>query len=150
MAPSRHLREGADGGFESTAGAAVVLALGKRLGIPGRTAAAVLRAAHAGGADGHELLRELAARVATGLAAVACLLEPELIVVAGAVGLAGGPDFVELVAGELAAITIVTPRMELSAIGDNPVLAGARLTALKAARERLFHGTAALEPGDQP
>jgi hypothetical protein len=89
---------------------------------------------------------DVARRLATGLASVACLLDPELVIVSEPDGQAGGEALCALVSEELAVLTVSAPRVVLSPVADHAIRAGALRTALGAARDRLFHGTAALEP----
>lgn len=130
--PSRSLRHGDAGDFQSRAGAAAVVELAREHGVSGPTAEEAMRTASPA------FLRELAVRVAEGLAAAVCLLDPEAIVICGPVGVAGGPQFASLVHEELAAITITTPDVLVSTVEGNPVLAGATLKALDVARDRIF------------
>jgi len=138
----RNLGKGADGGFQATAGASAVLRLARRHGIRSRSAADALRraAADATGPRG-QFLQEFATRLATGLAAVVSVLDPELIVLTGELGLAGGETVRQFVAAELQALSLPRPQLELSSVTGNPVRAGAIHLALAAARERVFSST---------
>jgi predicted NBD/HSP70 family sugar kinase len=86
-------------------------------------------------------LEELATRLATGLAAIVSVLDPELIVLAGDVPLAGGEPLRALVERELHTMTIPHPPLRLSSVDGNPVLAGALHLALGETREELFSST---------
>jgi len=134
---SRQVSGGAHGGFQLTSGAEALLDLGREHGIAGDTAADVVALAVAGG-EPTPFLGELATRLATGLAAVACLIDPELIVLGGDVPRAGGELLLELVAAELTELAIVQPALALSSVSGNVVRAGAVRAALTVARARIF------------
>jgi predicted NBD/HSP70 family sugar kinase len=147
----RNLGKGADGGFQATAGASAVLRLARSRGIRSRSAVDAVRRAAASaagsrsGADAAEtrqFLQEFATRLATGLAAIVCLLDPELIVLTGDIAMAGGEPLRRLVEEELQSLALPRPRLELSSVTGNPVRAGAIHLALAAARERVFGSTA--------
>jgi predicted NBD/HSP70 family sugar kinase len=135
--PPSRLRPGDPGDFQSSAGEPALLELAGKHGVAGTTATAVLRAARRTPA----LFAEWAGRIAVGLAAVTCVLDPELIVLGGPIGTAAGSDLAEPLAERLAAITPHAPRIEVSSVPGNAVAAGALLTSLAAGRERLFNGT---------
>jgi predicted NBD/HSP70 family sugar kinase len=87
------------------------------------------------------VLDELARRLALGVAAVCVVLDPPLAVLAGEVGLAGGAALAERVEQEVAAITLVSPRVVVSEVTVEPVLTGALRTALDAVRDEVFGST---------
>ncbi|MEV0203291.1 hypothetical protein AB0H81_43585, partial [Nonomuraea sp. NPDC050691] len=83
-------------------------------------------------------LRDIAARLAVGLAAITSVIDPGLVVLTGGMVLAGGEPLRELVEHELHALTIPRPRLRLSSVEGNPVLAGALDLALDLARADVF------------
>ena len=101
---------------------------------------AVARAVEAGPL-GVRLLTELADRLAVGLSPIVAVLDPELIVLTGAILRAGGDPLRELIAESLHDMAIPRPRLVLSEVPDNPVLAGAIQAALAATREAVFATT---------
>jgi predicted NBD/HSP70 family sugar kinase len=134
---------GCDGGFHSLASSAAVCALAAEHGLaaPGeqadaRAAEAVVRAALAAGADG--FLDALAGRVALAAAALTCVLDPGCVVLGGEVGRAGGTEFAARVEARLAGISPLRTRVRAGTVEGSPVLHGAVLTALDAARADLF------------
>jgi predicted NBD/HSP70 family sugar kinase len=129
------------GAFQALAGADAVKAIGKEHGFRGADAADVVRAAVAAGPAGEPVLDELARRLALGVAAVCVVLDPPLAVLAGEVGLAGGAALAERVEAEVAAITLVSPRVVTSEVAVEPVLTGALRTALDAVRDEVFGST---------
>jgi predicted NBD/HSP70 family sugar kinase len=107
---------------------------------------AVDRLATAHGLDGDlqgddaardELVAELAARVAVGVAPVLALLDPELVVLGGPTGAACGPRLAELVAAELRDAW-GERAVVATGVPTHPVLRGAREHLLGEVREALF------------
>ncbi|MFI7029765.1 ROK family protein [Microbispora rosea] len=145
---ARDVGRRANHGFQALSGGPAVLALlrahGVR-GVRGSTPSGAVRNAVAsagrGGPDGEsarEALRDLAGRLAMGLAAITAVVDPEIVVLSGGVLLAGGEVLREVVERELHALTIPRPRVLLSTLEGNPVLTGALDLALGAVREELF------------
>jgi predicted NBD/HSP70 family sugar kinase len=139
--PRNATRRGAKGPFQAIAGADAVRAIGRQHGFRGAEAADVVRAAVAAGDAGEPVLGELARRLALGVAAVCVVLDPPLVVLAGEVGQAGGPALAERVEREVAAITIVSPRVVITEVPADPVLHGALRMALDAVRDEVFGST---------
>ncbi|HEV7965367.1 MAG TPA: ROK family transcriptional regulator [Actinoplanes sp.] len=129
------------GAFQALAGADAVKAIGKKHGFRGADAADIVRAAVAAGPAGEAVLDDLAGRLALGVAAVCVVLDPPLVVLAGEVGQAGGVALAERVEQEVAAITLVSPRVVVSEVAIEPVLTGALQTALDAVRDEVFGST---------
>jgi hypothetical protein len=63
------------------------------------------------------------------------------VVLAGDVGRAGGTPLAERVEHEVAAITLVSPRVVVTEVPEEPVLHGALHVALAAVRDELFGST---------
>jgi predicted NBD/HSP70 family sugar kinase len=150
------VRHPANGGLQSLVGASVVRMLAGVFGFAAPTAEQAVRAAGAAAADHHtsangngsrtsgpaaranEFLGELARRVATGVASVAVVLDPGLVVLGGDVGLAGGAALANRVAAEVARICPASPRVVPTAVTGPPVLCGAMLAAIDQARTDLL------------
>ena len=150
------VRHPANGGLQSLVGASVVRMLAGVFGFAAPTAEQAVRAAVAAAADHHtsangnggrtsgpaartnEFLGELARRVATGVASVAVVLDPGLVVLGGDVGLAGGAALANRVAAEVARICPASPRVVPTAVTGPPVLCGAMLAAVDQARTDLL------------
>ncbi|MFF0576818.1 ROK family transcriptional regulator [Streptosporangium saharense] len=138
----------ANHGYQALTGGPAVLRILRSYGVPGGTfrqavSNAVL-AAEGGGAragDARAGLREVASRLAVGLASITSVVDPELIVLTGGTFLAGGETLRGLVERELHTLTIPRPPLLLSAVEGNPVLAGALDLALAATREEVFSST---------
>lgn len=129
------------GGFQSLVSAAAVQDLAVGYGIRAGSAQAALLAAHEGGKAGQDLLDELAARIALGVAAVSAVIDPGLVVLAGEVGRAGGDSLASRVAVAAAEISLSRCEVRVSTVDDDPVLRGAILSALTVAREEIFDST---------
>jgi len=150
------VRHPASGGLQSLVGASVVRMLAGVFGFAAPTAEQAVRAAVAAAADHHasangngsrtsgpavranEFLGELARRVATGVASVAVVLDPGLVVLGGDVGLAGGAALADRVAAQVARICPASPRVVPTAVTGPPVLCGAMLAAVGHARTDLL------------
>jgi predicted NBD/HSP70 family sugar kinase len=139
--PRNASRRGAKGPFQAIAGADAVKAIGRQHGFRGAEAAEVVRAAVAAGAAGEPVLDELARRLALGVAATCVVLDPPLVVLAGEVGQAGGPALADRVEREVAAITLVSPKVVITEVAVEPVLHGALRMALDAVRDEVFGST---------
>lgn len=134
------------GSLQSLVGAAAVRQLAWRNGFTQPSAAEGVRAAVASLDGGEEhgvaFIEELARRVALGLAAVCAVLDPQLVVLGGAVGQAGGVPLAERVAARVSRICLSNPRVVPTGVTQNPVLRGAMLTALEQARKELLDSVA--------
>jgi predicted NBD/HSP70 family sugar kinase len=130
------------GGFQELAGGEAVLKLARINGIKARSPQEAVAKAVDGGADGAAMLDELATRMATGLAAVVAVLDPQLVVLSGGVMTAGGERLRSRMQEELYQLAIPQPPLLLSALEGNPVLVGAVQRALSTARDRIFDTTA--------
>jgi predicted NBD/HSP70 family sugar kinase len=138
------------GGFHSLASGPAVCALAAEHGLeipPGaaadadaRDAESVVRAAVAAGPGGaaDAFLDALAGRVAVAAAALTCVLDPGCVVLGGEVGRAGGADLAARVEARLAGMFPLRTLVRAGTVEGSPVLRGAVLTALDAARAELF------------
>ncbi|MFF2014162.1 ROK family protein [Streptomyces sp. NPDC058195] len=143
-----------DGGFHSLVGSAPVCELAAAHGIavpaaavgdegekePG--AASAVRAALAGEGEGEAFLDALAGRLAVGAAAIASVLDPGCVVLAGEVGHAGGDALAARVEERLAAMSPLRTEVRAGRLGGAAVLRGALLAARDAAQDELFGPTA--------
>ncbi|HZC64737.1 MAG TPA: ROK family transcriptional regulator [Streptosporangiaceae bacterium] len=135
----------ATGAFQSLVGGSAVRSLAENYGFAAPTAAAAVQAAVAAAAGderGRSLLDELAARVATGAAAVSVVLDPGLVVLGGEVGLAGGTALADRVAAEVGRICPAHPQVVPTGVSGQPVLRGAILAAVEQARGELLASVA--------
>jgi predicted NBD/HSP70 family sugar kinase len=150
VAGSSPLRDGRrpnTAGLLSLAGGPAVARILRAAGFRGSDAAKVMHAASQAVRHGQppepaqragDALREVALRLATGLAAVTAVLDPELVVLTGDVALAGGEPLRAGIERELYAMTIPRPPLLLSTVVGNPVLTGALELAVGAVRDEVF------------
>ncbi|MCC9306348.1 ROK family transcriptional regulator [Kitasatospora sp. RB6PN24] len=134
----RNVRRKNSGGFQQLAGAAGVLALARRHGLAARSAEAAIGKALATPGAGDEFLAVLAERLATGLAAIVAVIDPELVVLSGGIPTAGGARLRDLVQEQLTGLAVPRPRLLSSTVPGSPVLHGALQRALGTAREQVF------------
>ncbi|PCG82451.1 ROK family transcriptional regulator [Streptomyces sp. WZ.A104] len=138
-----------DGGFHSLAGSAAVAGLAARHGLAAAgavpegyadEAAAVdaVRRALEPGQRGGPFLDELADRLALGAAAVVSILDPGCLLLAGAVGHAGGAALASRVEERLTAMSPLRTEVRAGSLGDGAVLRGALIAARDAAQDALF------------
>ncbi|MEV4709835.1 ROK family transcriptional regulator [Micromonospora sp. NPDC049374] len=127
--------------FQQLAGADAIRGLAREHGYPDAAAADAVRAAIADGTSGGPMLDEVARRLALGVASTCVVLDPPLVVLAGEVGQAGGAALAERVQHEVAAITLVRPRVVPTGLTEEPILHGALRTALDAVRDEVFDST---------
>ncbi|MEV8536036.1 ROK family transcriptional regulator [Streptomyces sp. NPDC051211] len=144
------------GGYQELAGVQVVPVLAAELGIEApepaeessaygaevAAAVALLSRAAARPEGAHlKLLRSYATALATGLASLVAVLDPEIVVLSGAVIGAGGEPLHELLTAELADLAPSRPRLVTGEVRELPVLRGALESALAATRDEVFDTT---------
>jgi predicted NBD/HSP70 family sugar kinase len=95
------------------------------------------------GTDHAAFFADLSYRVAAGLTGAIGILDPEMVVLGGAIGHAAGRRLSRGVASILTTLPIALPQIVPSAVGVDAVRAGAVELALDHARERLFAGGSA-------
>ncbi|WP_329195297.1 MULTISPECIES: ROK family transcriptional regulator [unclassified Streptomyces] len=151
------------GGYQELAGVQVLPRLARELGI--EPLEGIAAAGTPGTADGNAaadgpqvaagvaLLERAAARpegahlrflqsyatvLATGLASLVAVLDPEIVVLSGAAIAAGGEPLRALLEAELAELAPSRPRLVPGAVRERPVLRGALESALITTREEVF------------
>ncbi|WP_274558505.1 ROK family transcriptional regulator [Streptomyces spiramyceticus] len=142
----RRVAKANSGGFQELAGGQAVPRLARELGIQVPAAdsyteeavALLAEASLAGGGPYRELLQAFATGLATGLASMVALLDPELIVLSGGVLVAGGEPLRALVQSELAELAAPRPRLVIGSVQEQPVLRGALESALATTRDEVF------------
>ncbi|MFF6953504.1 ROK family protein [Streptomyces iakyrus] len=142
----RQVTKANSGGYQELAGSQAVPRLARELGIedipqgPYAEAAAELmaRAAETGDEPHRELLRTYATRLATGLASLVSVLDPELVVLSGASLTSGGEQLRALVQTELEELAASRPRLVVGDVREHPVLRGALESALATTRDEVF------------
>jgi predicted NBD/HSP70 family sugar kinase len=143
----RQVTKANSGGFQELAGSQVIPRLARELGISpipegpyAEVAAELVRRAAADPDSGphRHLLATYATGLATGVAALVAVLDPELIVLSGTALTAGGEPLRALVEAELAELAASRPRLALGDVRERPVLRGALESALAATRDEVF------------
>ncbi|MFF0585526.1 ROK family protein [Streptomyces sp. NPDC003781] len=136
------------GGFQELAGSQALPGLARELGVADVpsgaytevAAALVARAVRTGADDDphRRLLRTYATRLATGLASLVSVLDPELVVLSGTSLTAGGEVLRDLVRDELEELAASRPRLAVGDVTEDPVLRGALESALATTRDEVF------------
>ncbi|MFC8344640.1 ROK family transcriptional regulator [Streptomyces sp. NPDC057280] len=142
----RQVTKANSGGYQELAGSQAVPRLARELGIDDIpsgpyaevAAALVARAAHSEDPAHQQLLETYATRLATGLASLVSVLDPELVVLSGACLTAGGEPLRALVQSELAELAAARPHLVVGDVLEQPVLRGALESALAATRDEVF------------
>lgn len=143
----RQVTKANSGGFQELAGVQAVPRIARAAGIdtpeqPYVEVAARLLAhaveAHTEDPRYAELLDRYAERLATGLASIVAVLDPELVVLSGPALVAGGEPLRARVQSELADLAASRPRLVLAAVSRHPVLRGALESALATTRDEVF------------
>ncbi|MFI5853598.1 ROK family protein [Streptomyces parvulus] len=142
----RKVSRAGSGGFQELAGSQALPALARELGLtdlpPGpyheAAASLVARAARTDDAPHRRLLQTYATRLATGLASLVSVLDPELVVLSGTALAAGGETLRDLVRDELEELAASRPRLVVGDVTDHPVLRGALESALATTRDEVF------------
>ncbi|HEY3608846.1 MAG TPA: ROK family transcriptional regulator [Pseudonocardiaceae bacterium] len=125
------------GMLEAAAAARSVVEIAAANGMTAKTARDVFRLAHDGDARAIRAVREEAGRLAFVVAAVAAVIDPELVVLGGGVGT--NTDLLqEPMERILGRTTPLVPRIVAGELGEGAVLAGAIATALRTAHEVVF------------
>jgi predicted NBD/HSP70 family sugar kinase len=129
--------------FQALVGASAVRALAREHGVSARTATgAVQMACTATDSGSAAFIDELAARLASGLAVITAVLDPELVVLSGDTCAAGGQVLARRVQRALRRVSKLRPALLVSGVPGNPALAGALELSLDHARDELFRASA--------
>ena len=97
----------------------------------------IFAAARRGDAFAHEVVAEVARRIALHIAPIAAVADVELVVLGGGIG-ANGDLLLGLVRELLATWLPYPPRLEVSSLGEAAVLSGALAVGLRAALDDVF------------
>ena len=141
-----HGRYGQNHGLQALAGGRAVLDTLRGYGFRGTTPERAVRSAieawlETGDLAADQALRDVAQRIATGLAGITALIDPEVVILTGEVLLAGGDELRGRIEHQLHIMTIPRPPLRISAVEGNPVLAGALEHALSVTRDELLGST---------
>ncbi|KOV83759.1 ROK family transcriptional regulator [Nocardia sp. NRRL S-836] len=128
----------AGGTFGELLSNAAICRLASAHGLAARNGHGAVRKALAAGPAGREFVVDLARRIATGVASVVAVLDPELILLSGDIAQAGGNTLNDLVAAELRQLVVPRTPVRLATVTGKPVRSGALHSALAFAREQVF------------
>jgi predicted NBD/HSP70 family sugar kinase len=142
----RQVSKAGSGGYQELAGSQALPKLARDLGvedIPSGpyaevAAALVARAAQTDDGAHRRLLAAYATHLATGLASLVSVLDPELVVLSGASLTSGGEPLRALVQAELEELAAPRPRLVIGDVREHPVLRGALESALATTRDEVF------------
>ncbi|MDW4905853.1 ROK family transcriptional regulator [Streptomyces sp. ADMS] len=142
----RQVSRAGSGGYQQLAGSQVIPGLARELHIspvPSGpyaevAAALVAQAADINAGPYRRLLETYATGLATGLASLVSVLDPELVVLSGACLTAGGEPLRGLVQAELEELAAARPRLVVGDVREHPVLRGALESALATTRDEVF------------
>lgn len=126
------------GAFEDAVGESGVVRSAVELGMKRPlTPKKVFSAARKGDPLAARVVEEVGRRIALGLAAAAAMLDLDLVILGGGIG-GNNPMLLDPISRELRSLSPFRPRLAVSALGDDAVLAGAVASALSAAQKQLF------------
>jgi predicted NBD/HSP70 family sugar kinase len=142
----RQVTRANSGGYQELAGSQAIPKLARELGVtdlptgPYAEVAATLveRAAAVDEGPYRRLLETYATGLATGLASLVSVLDPELVVLSGSSLTVGGEPLRALVQAELEELAASRPRLVVGDVREHPVLRGALESALAATRDEVF------------
>ncbi|NNN38078.1 ROK family transcriptional regulator [Streptomyces sp. S3(2020)] len=142
----RQVTKANSGGYQVLAGSQAIPKLARELGIDdiptgpyAEVAAALVQRAAESEDPLHQcLLETYATHLATGLASLVSVLDPELVVLSGASLASGGEVLRSLVQSELEELAAARPKLVLGDVPEHPVLRGALESALAATRDEVF------------
>jgi predicted NBD/HSP70 family sugar kinase len=126
------------GALDTVAGAGGVVETARRLGMsPPLSAKKVFAAARRGDAVAAKVVAREAELIALAIASIVPVVDPELVILGGGIG-ANGDLLLEPIERELAALSPIRPRIDVSALGEEATLHGAVFVALERAQDQLF------------
>ena len=126
------------GQLEEAAAASGVVRHARELGLKAPlTPRAIFDAARRGDAVAYEVVVAEARRLALAIAVIVPVINPALVILGGGIG-SNGDLLVAPIEEELRVLTPFRPRLAMSELGAEAVLAGAVATALGAAQDMLF------------
>jgi predicted NBD/HSP70 family sugar kinase len=132
---SRRARGGA---LEEAAAAGGIVRTGREMGLRGTlTAERIFNAAKAGDATALATVSREAERLAVVVAAVAAIIDPEVVVLGGGIG-ANADVLLPVLEREVERLTPLRPPVLLSELGHDAIVLGAIATALDAGRDLVF------------
>jgi predicted NBD/HSP70 family sugar kinase len=138
LGPQRGGGRSSRGPVEEAAAAGGLVRTGREMGMKGAlTAERIFDAARAGDATALATVEREADRLAVVVAAVAAIVDPELVILGGGIG-ANAELLLPRLERAVAVLTPLRPPIALSTLGADAILLGAIATALDAARDLVF------------
>ena len=126
------------GPLDAAASAAGILEIARRAGLePPLTAKRVFAEARTGDPRARRVVAQEVERIALAVAAIAAVVDPELVILGGGIG-ANGDLLLEPVEDRLRELSPFHPQLEVSVLREEATLHGAVWMALQAAQDRLF------------
>jgi predicted NBD/HSP70 family sugar kinase len=137
--PHAHGSAWGTGAFEGMVTSSAITSLAEQSGLPvDEGAAGVFQSARDGDPRALSVVDTEAKRLAYAVAAVAAVLDPELVVLGGGVGAGGGDLLLPVLRSAMTSVSPFAPRIEVSTLGADAVIAGAKATGLRIALDRVF------------
>jgi predicted NBD/HSP70 family sugar kinase len=137
--PHAHGSAWGTGAFEGMVTSSAITSLAEQSGLPvDEGAAGVFQSAREGDPRALSVVDTEAKRLAYAVAAVAAVLDPELVVLGGGVGAGGGDLLLPVLRSAMSSVSPFAPRIEVSTLGADAVIAGAKATGLRIALDRVF------------
>jgi predicted NBD/HSP70 family sugar kinase len=131
------------GAFEALTSSAAILELARASGMSEASSAAqIFAAARSGSEAAGEVVTAVARRLAHAIAAIAAVLDPELVVLGGGIGSGGGDLLLPRIAQALPTISPFAPRLAVSTLGSEAIIVGASTLGLRLALDRIFERAA--------
>lgn len=126
------------GSFEEAAAAAGIVREARRLGMrEPLSVEGIFSSARRGNRTARRVIEIEAQRLALAIAAIAPVVDPQLVILGGGIG-RNAEVLLEPIEAELHQLLPFRPRVAVSTLGDDAVLQGAVAIALEAARDRVF------------
>jgi predicted NBD/HSP70 family sugar kinase len=124
--------------FESGVDAYAFVRAAKERGLRVTKAEQVVAMARGGNASARDVVRREGELLGHGIAAVTAVLDPDLVVLGGGLGLGAGDLLIGPISEALREIAPAAPRVVTSALSDDVVLRGALAASLLDAHDRVF------------
>jgi predicted NBD/HSP70 family sugar kinase len=136
-----------EGPFERSVSARAVIELAKAAGFGAASSAApVIDAARNGDGVALSVVATIAERLAHGVAAVAAVLDPELVLLGGGIGSGAGRLLLDPMRTTLESISPLRPRLAISELGTSAVLEGAVTEGMRHLMDQMFGAEARSAP----
>jgi predicted NBD/HSP70 family sugar kinase len=120
-------------------GGSAIVRLANAYGIAGRDPERVVqRAVAVNGKNTQDFLEALGERITIGIAPIAAVVDPDVVVLGGPIGQAGGERLAKETRRHVSRLRAFRPRVIATTVAIDPVLAGSRLMAVDRARDHVL------------